>query len=459
MAKLISTNPSRGYEPIGEVEISNDQEIKENIEKANSASLGWKAIGVSGRKKALEQAYEHFFQKKEDLALLVAREIGMPILQTRTEDVSSGLKFFRWYLDHAEQILAPETTYEDEESIHQVFYEPIGTSAVIVPWNFPVSNFIWGVIPNLLAGNPVVFKHSEECPLTGKMLEEILESSELPEGVFSEIYGDGAIGDKLVHQEIDLIWFTGSSATGKYLYKVASEKFVKVVLELGGSAPGIVFEDVDLEKALGSAVYGRFVNCGQVCDGLKRLIVHETRAQEVVERMKALLEAKKIGDAEDETTDVGPLVAKRQLEKLISQVEDAREKGATVVTGGDMPQGLSGAYFLPTLLTSVSRDMRIWKEEVFGPVLPMVTFKTEEEAIQLANDTPYGLGAYVFTANKERAKRVAAKLESGMVSINGTSYVMPQNPFGGYKESGMGREHGKYGLHELSQIKVVSREK
>lgn len=231
------------------------------------------------------------------------------------------------------------------------------------------------------------------------------------------------------------------------------------MLECGGSAPGIIFEDADVVKVLETVYLNRFSNCGQSCDALKRLIVHKSCFDEVVEKLKVLLDAKKVGDPEEEDTDIGPLVAKRQLELLESQVDDAVKKGAKVITGGKRPKGLQGAYYEPTVLVNTKPDMRVWQEEVFGPVLPVVSFDTQEQAIELANDTKYGLGAYVFTEDKEKAERVASKIESGMVSINNASYLQPRSPFGGYKESGIGREHGRFGFEELIQVKVVAMEK
>lgn len=457
MTKLTSTNPGKNYAVLGEVNISTEQEIKGKVQKAQLAKREWGNIGLEKRIKLLIQVVEKLKERKDELALLESKEMGMPISQSRL-DLNDAIRYFIWYLDNAPKYLSPEVTYEDSSVIHKVFYEPIGVAAVIVPWNFPASNFVWGCGQNLVAGNTVVFKHSEECPLFGKLLEEII-SSGLPSGVFNEVYGDGKVGDYLVHQDIDLISFTGSTKVGKYLYQVAAEKFIKAVFEMGGSAPGIVFDDADLDSVLESLYYSRFANCGQCCDALKRLIVHESRFEEAVEKIKNHLKSKKVGNPEDESTEVGPLVAKRQLELLEAQMKDAVGKGAKVVVGGKRPSNLKGAYYEPTLLTNITPDMRVWQEEIFGPVLPVVSFKSDDEAIKLANDTKYGLGAYIFTKNKERSVKVASQIDTGMVSINNASYLQPCSPFGGYKESGIGREHGKFGFAELTQVKVVAIEK
>src|SRR3989344_6056791 len=457
MQKLQSINPSN-YQVLGTVDISTAQEIESKVELAKNAQQKWAALGVAGRVSVLKTTFEELKSKKEEFALLESREMGMPITEALV-DFDASLDYANWYFDNAKKYLSPETTFENDKEIHQVFHEPIGVSAVIVPWNFPFANFVWGALQSLIAGNTVVFKYSEECPLSGRFIEDIL-NKHLPQGVFNEVYGAGEVGSALVNQDVNMIAFTGSTKTGKYLYELAGKKFIKAVMELGGSAPGVILEDADLDLAVGNVCFNRLLNQGQCCDGLKRLIVHEDVFDEVVKKVASTFSAKKIGNAEDKETEVGPLVAKRQLDLLISQVEDAKTKGAKVITGGNsLEEKLGGAFFEPTVLTEVTSDMRIWTEEVFGPVLPIVKFKTEQEAIELANQTAYGLGSYVFTKDQEKAERISKAIQSGMVSVNGTNYIMPFNPFGGYKNSGFGREHGKYGFHEVTQIKIIAKNK
>lgn len=456
--KLASTNPSENYQSIGEIEVSTPEDIKSSVAAAHNVQPSWQALGLQGRIAKLREAFAEFKQRGEEFALLQSREMGMPLTET-LQDIDASIDYANWYFDNAPKYLDPETTFEDDKEIHQVFYEPIGVAAVIVPWNFPFANFVWGALQSLIAGNTVVFKHSEEVPMSGKLLEEVL-TKHLPKGVFNEVYGNSEVGKLLVEQDINMIAFTGSTKTGKFLYQTAGKKFIKAVMELGGSAPGVIFEDADVDEAVSFSCDMRLLNAGQCCDGLKRLIVHESVLDQVVQKVTDTFKAKKVGNAKDKDTQVGPLVAKRQLDLLIEQVEDAKAKGAEVVLGGNsLEQKLGGAFFEPTVLTGVTKDMRVWNEEVFGPVLPIVSFKTHEEGIALANDTVYGLGAYVFTKDKERAQSVASAIQSGMVSVNGTNYIMPFDPFGGYKNSGFGREHGKYGFHEVTQIKVVTREK
>lgn len=450
---IVSTDPSDGFRVLGRVRPSTKSEIEKRVTAARKAALLWKDVGLTKRIHYVRKLADVLKARKKKLSLLISKEMGMPI-QSAMEDIDDGVAFLTWYADHAHEALDPKVTYENVREKHIAFHEPRGVVAVIVPWNFPCTNFVWQCGQNLLAGNTIVFKCSEEVPLFGKEIEASFKAAKFPKGVFNEVYGDGKVGEALVHSDIDMICFTGSTRTGKAIYVIGAEKLIPVHLELGGSSPGIVFPDADLDRAIPS-IYGfRFGCAGQMCKALKRLIVHESRFDEVVQKLIREIEKKKIGQATKHDTDIGPLVAKRQLDLLEAQVADARKRGAKVLVGGKRPVKLQGAYFEPTILTNVKKHMRVWQEEVFGPVLPVVSFKTEAEAIALANDTKYGLGAYVYTQDTKRYQRIASRIESGMVSMNDTNFVRPCNPFGGYKQSGIGREHGTHGFYDVSQIKV-----
>lgn len=458
MNTIISINPS-DYKEMGSVEISTPNEIKQKIILAHQAKREWRELGVSKRVELLKEVFAEIKSRKEEIALLESREMGMPLSESLV-DVDGSIDFANWYFDNAQKYLSSETTFESDTEIHRVVYEPIGVAVLIIPWNFPLGNFVWGGLQSLICGNVVVMKHSEEVPLCAKLIEQLMSNHNLPKGVFSVVYGGGRVGSVLVNENIDLITFTGSTAVGRQLYELAGKKFIKAVVELGGSAPGILFADADLDIAIENVCANRLLNQGQCCDGLKRVIVHENILNKVVAKLKAQFENKKIGNAQEKDTQIGPLVSKRQLDLLVSQVEDAKSKGAVIVTGGkSLENELGGAYYQPTILKNITSDMRVWREEVFGPVLPIITFKTEEEAITFANGTEYGLGAYLYAKSNGVIERVSSAIEAGMVSVNGTNYVMPFNPFGGYKASGIGREHGKYGFHELTQIKVIAKNK
>ncbi len=454
--KLISTNPARNYKIIGKVNISTKQEIKEKVNKAQKAKLTWKKTSLEKRIAYFKKLIPVYKKRKEEIAQIQTKETGKPINESR-EDVEFDLFAIENNIKIAKKILKPKILDKTKTQRNILYLEPLGVIAVITPWNFPSSNFFISCTQSLLAGNTVIFKHSEECPLTGKILGEVMEKAGFPNGVFNQVYGDGQVGDILTSQAIDAINFTGSTRVGRYLYQKAASKFIPAILEMGGSSPGIIFEDADIDKACLHACAERFLNCGQVCCALKRLIVHQSIYKQVVSKTKKIVENMKIGDPMDEKTDLGPLVAKRQLDLLIEQVKDAKDKGATVITGGDVVSNLGGAFYQPTILTNLTANTRVLTEEVFGPVLPIISFKTEEEAVKIANKTVYGLSAYIYGKDTEQLKRVASRIDAGQVSINGTSYFSDNSPFGGYKMSGMGRNSGEAGFYDVTQKKVVSK--
>lgn len=455
--KLKSINPSNNA-VLGEVEISTQADIDSKVKAARQVQSSWRELGIEGRNQILRHFYDLLEKNKRELAELQSAEMGM-IINEAVGDIEGSIDYLRWYSDHAAEHLAPYTTFENDQEIHRVYREPRGLVASIIPWNYPLANFVWQCGQSLVAGNVVILKHSEEVPLFEKRLESLVKEAKIPEGVLGFVYGDGKVGDMLAHANIDMLCFTGSTKTGKYLYTIAAEKFIPVVMEMGGSAPGIIFADADLATVIDTVYANRFMGCGQMCDGLKRLIVHKSRYDEVLKLLTEKIRSQKIGPAIDPTTTVGPLVAERQVKVLEDQVANAQSHGAKIVIGGKRPAGVTGAYYEPTLVTGVTHEMKIWTEEVFGPVLPLVSFDTEAEAIELANDTKYGLGAFVFTSDHDLMTRVSFQLQSGMVSQNNLSYIKPCDPFGGYKQSGIGREHGKYGFEDVTQVKVVAQEK
>jgi acyl-CoA reductase-like NAD-dependent aldehyde dehydrogenase len=455
MKKIISINPADNS-IIGEIHASTPSQITEKIKHARTIAPAWKALGVEKRINILRPLQEIFKQKKEEIAHLTTQEIGKPISES-LEDFEGDFIYLNDFLRQGANYIANEIVFQKENAVHRIKYEPRGVVACIAPWNYPFGNFIWSVIPNLIVGNTVVFKHSEECPLVAKLLEEsLLSLKELSEGVFSAIYGDAEEGACLVKQEIDMIWFTGSSVVGRELAEIAGKKQIKALLEMGGSNPAIILEDADVDSFIERLYIGRFLNNGQVCDAIKRLLIHHTLFNKVVDRLVHRLEKIKIGDPKNTETELGPLVSMSHLQIVAAQVNDALSKNARLVIGGKRPPELSGAYYAPTLLTNIKKNMRVWQEEVFGPVLPIVSFKNDKEAIQLANDTHYGLGALVCSTDIDRARYIASQIEAGYVDINHGSHWQPSTPFGGCKASGMGHEHGRHGFQELCQIKVIA---
>jgi succinate-semialdehyde dehydrogenase / glutarate-semialdehyde dehydrogenase len=454
MPHIISTNPST-WEIIWSLEITSKEQLSEIVQKSHEAQKAWGKLSVSERKNILQKVYELFVTKKEELAQSISAEMGMPILQSR-EEVEYGYIYFWGYLEMCEVALKPEITKETESELHTVFYEPKGVIAAIAPWNYPFSMCIWTSIQALLAGNTVIFKTSKEVILTGKCIADIFSESPLPKWVFQEIYGSGELWDVLLEQDINMVTFTGSTEVGRHIYTKAAQKLIPCVMELGGSAPGIVCDDADIDKVVETIYFLRYSNAGQMCDGLKRLIVHESRYEELISKLGKLLASKKVGNSLWKNTDIGPLVSEHQKQVANIQVQDALEKWALVLAKTSLDPSLQGSFLEPLLLWNISHDMKVWKEEVFAPILPVVTFQTLKEAIELANDTLYGLWGYVFTENRDMFRSIASELKTWEVQHNTLNYCIPENPFGGYKLSGIGREHGHWGFHEFCNIKVTS---
>jgi len=453
--KLKSYNPSNN-EILGEIECTSLSEVEDIVKNSRYAFNEWGYVPLDERIRYINLLYNLILDKNQELAELVTKEMGMPINES-LYDIESGLDYIKWYVDNAPKILSEKITYEDEVEIDKIIFEPKGVVAIIIAWNFPFSSFVWQAIPNLLVGNTVIVKHSEYVPMCSRYIYELV-SSVLPNNVYSTVYGAGDVGSELVNQDIDMICFTGSTKTGQQLYKIAAEKFIPVVLECGGSAPGIVFEDADIDSVIEAVYINKFTNNGQICDGQKRLIVHESKFDEVCEKLKKLISEKKIGNPLDSTVDLGPIVSNEQVVKLEQQVKDAIQKGATIVYGGKRLENNSN-YYLPTILTNINKDMKVYNEEIFGPVIPIIKFKTIEEAINIANDTIYGLGGYVYTTNSEIFNKVVRSLKTGMIALNNLYYLKPCNPFGGYKKSGLGKNNSQFSIEQLCNIKVVTYEK
>ena len=458
MKKIISTNPAKNYEIVWEVEVTPNEEILSKIEQAHEAKKSRKDLWITQRIEMLKPICQEFKNRKVDIARLITQETWKPITQSLSEAVWY-VEEFEYFLENAESALAEKITHEDNYSIHKMIYEPYGVAWVITPRNFPFGMAIRWIVPNLIVWNTVVFKISEECPLVWKLIEEVISNQNLPQWVFSEIYWAWDVWEFLSKGDLDYIRFTWSTKVGHQLYQTASEKFIKVLLEMGWSNPCIVFEDADIDVSVDRIYRGRFQNCWQVCDAIKRLIVHESVLDKTLSWLKDVVESKIIGDSMNADTDIWSLVAKRQLDLIKRQFDDAVSKWAHVICWWNEVKDHQGAFFEPTILANITRDMLVRKEETFWPLLPVITFTTEEEAIELANDTIYWLWSRIITENKERAVRVSSQIKAWTVEINDWSRWLSCNPFGWYKMSWMWREHGDVWFRELCQIKVISMSK
>ncbi len=442
---------------LAELPTTTPTEVQTMVKASKKAYQNWQFTTVEERAKYIQKFRDLLEKNSEKMAKIISQEMGKPLQQSQDE-IQSELEFVDYYIAQSPTAFKPEVVLEKNGATFTVFHEPYGVCLCIAPWNFPLSMANSGVLPALLAGNTVILKPSEYTTLSQKMVIDLLNEAGLPEGVVQVAVGAGDVGAELMKQDINLLWFTGSTRTGRMLIEQASKKFVKSLLEMGGSSPAIVFADADMDAAVENVYWSRFLNCGQVCTAVKRLLVEASVYDAFVEKMKQRLTDLKLGNPL-ENSDIGPLVTLKQREILEAQVADAVEKGATVVIGGKRPEDAAlanGAYFEPTLLIKVTADMQVLTDEVFGPVLPILPFSTEEEAIKMANDTEYGLSAEVYTTDATKAQRVARQIQAGVVAVNTSDFFKPECPFGGYKLSGMGREYGLVGLREFAQLKTVT---
>ncbi|MGW8266452.1 MAG: aldehyde dehydrogenase family protein, partial [Longimicrobiales bacterium] len=399
----------------------------------------------------LGRAATRFKERAEDLATLITREMGKPIRESLGEarGIGAGLV---GELEEIVQALEPEKVERNHlrSFIHR---DPLGVCAAITPWNFPVAMPNWMVLPALAAGNTVVFKPSEETPLSGQAYADIL-GEDLPPDVLITIHGADEQGKALVKSDVDLIAFTGSREVGKHILHSAAGTLKRVILELGGKDPLIVLEDADLEEAAHFAAWNGFRNCGQVCVSTERIFVHEAVADPFLDLLTREADKVVVGDGMDRETTLGPMVNQRQREHVIEQVKEAIRSGAKVLAGG---AGDRGVFVLPTILTDVPDGIGVTEQETFGPVVSVTRVASEEEAVERANATPFGLGAVVFGSDEARAERVARRLNAGMVGINRACGGAPGTPWVGARESGYGFHKGRDGHRQFTQTRVVSR--
>lgn len=455
MKNIVSYNP-HDQSVVGETRISTLKEVELAVQKAKSTYSHWRYASVAKRASYIDKYHQLLLDHQEPLATLISQEVGKPISQSRDE-IKAELEFVKWYAEHAEEALKERTLKETETNVYKIIYEPWGVCASIAPWNFPVTMASSGILQQILAGNTVVFKPSELSTLSQKYFIDLLNKTGLPEGVVSYVIGAEEVGKHLIDQDIQLVWFTGSTQVGRSIYAKCGQKFIRSIMELGGNSPGIVFADCDIEKTLEQLYWARFLNAGQVCNAVKRLLVEKSIYPAILKGLIDRLAKLKMDDPLTDP-DIGPLVSPQQLKQTISQVEDARAKGGGIEIGGSRSKNKElrkGNYYLPTIITHVKDNMRLLTEETFGPVLPVIPFETEAEVINLANRSEYGLSAEIYTSDINKANRIARLLEAGVIGINTCNYFVPFCPAGGYKKSGMGREYGTEGFQELSQIKYT----
>lgn len=426
---------------VGDVEVA--------VAKAVAARTVWAAVAPADRGRMLLRIAEELEARSEELARLESRNVGKPITSARGE-VAVAAHTFRYYAAAPERLLGE--TIPVSGGVDVTFREPLGVVGLIVPWNFPLAITSWKVAPALAAGNTVVLKPSELTPLTAIELERCARRAGLPDGVLNVVNGPGeTVGEQLVaHPDVSKVAFTGSTAVGRRIAEVCGRTIKRVTLELGGKSASIVFADADVEAAAAAAPWAVFDNAGQDCCARSRILVERTVLDDFLSSFESHVKSICVGDPLDEQTQMGPLVSAEQREKVASYVTE----DSPVVVRGDVPEG-PGYWYPPTVLCPVDNSSRVAREEVFGPVAAIIPFSSEEEAVQIANDTVYGLSGSIWTQNGARALRVARALETGTISVNSNSSVRVSTPFGGFKQSGLGRELGPHALDHYTELKNV----
>ncbi len=457
------------YEPgsgklLGEVRVSTAQDVRETVLQARRAQSDWAARTFAQRREVLLRFRDLLLIRAEEFSDHITRENGKTRNESLFMEVLPVADATTWYANRARKALADEKIplhmFPHKKSYLR-FY-PRGVIAIISPWNYPFSIPTGEAVAALMAGNAVVVKPSEFTPIIMEKTRSLLEEAGLPRGLFSVVQGRGDVGAELIKSGVNMVVFTGSVATGKKVNVLAAEQMIPCVLELGGKDAAIVLPDADLDSAAKKIAWGAFANSGQTCASVERVYVHESVAKPFTDKVVQLAKSLRQGEPNQHDVDVGAMTTQMQVEIVKRHLDEARQRGAKVLAGGEVKVTPEGARFVqPTVLTDTTPEMSIVRDETFGPMLPIMTYRTEEEAIRLANDSAYGLSAYVFTKDTSKAQRIANQLIAGTVMHNDALYThaAPETPWGGVKSSGLGRVHGKGALREFSEVRHVNLER
>lgn len=457
-AKAIDVINPANERPYAVISAGTAQDIDVAVRAARNAFDGWHARSKEERLAFIRKIAEIYEASSEEMAEAISLEMGAPIKLARESQAAVGLSHLRAFIRALENY-SFEHTPDPKRPEQKIVHEAIGVCGLITPWNWPMNQIVLKVIPAIAVGCTVVLKPSEIAPMSAMLFADFIDRAGLPKGVFNLVNGEGAVvGEALSsHPGIDMMSFTGSTRAGTAVSRAAAATVKRVSLELGGKSPNIVFADADLPAAIARGIAHCFENTGQSCNAPTRMLVERSVYDQAVAYARDAALATRVDDPAMDGDHIGPLVSKLQFDKVQTLIEKGIAEGARLVAGGPgRPDGLAEGYYVrPTVFADVDNDMTVAREEVFGPVLAMIPFDTEEEAIRIANDTPYGLSAYIQTRDEAKAQRVARRMRAGMVQINGTSRA-PGTPFGGYKQSGNGREGGTWGLEDFLEVKLIS---
>jgi aldehyde dehydrogenase (NAD+) len=440
-------------EPVTEIVLGTAADVDAAVAAAKEAFKTFSQTTREERLELLGRIVEEYKKRMPDIAKSMAGEMGAPVSLGMAAQAPAGLGGFLGTI-----AALKDFQFSEQQGANLIVHEPIGVVGMITPWNWPVNQIALKVAPALAGGNTMVLKPSEECPGNAAILAEVMDAAGVPPGVFNLVQGDGpTVGNAISsHPGVDMVSFTGSTRAGVLVAKAAADTVKRVHQELGGKSPNLVLPGTDLEKFLPATVAGVMVNTGQSCIAPTRVLVHKDQAADAIRVVKGIVEGTTVGDPMQEGGHIGPVVNKTQYDKIQGLIQSAIDEGATLETGGtDLPTGVNRGYYIkPTLFSGVTRDMRIAREEVFGPVVTLMNYDTLDEAIDIANDTEYGLSS-VISGEPAEAAKVAPKLRAGMVAINAWG-PSPGAPFGGYKQSGNGREGGVFGLRDFMEVKSIS---
>jgi len=458
--KIASVNPATG-ELLREFECAGEVEIQAAVARARTAQETWAQFGLRNRIEVIRKFQAKLYDRKSEIAAAVTREAGKPLVEALVTEVLVVLDAARFLIDNAWGLLrdepVPHGNLVTKLKSGSLVREPHGVIGIISPWNYPFSIPATETLAALVAGNAVVLKPSELTPIVALELASLLHAAGVPEEIFQVVVGEGPAGAALLRSPIDKLVFTGSVTTGKRIAAAAAERLLPVVLELGGKDPMLVLDDADIDVASSAAVWGAFVNAGQACLSVERCYVHHSLYEAFAAACAQKTKQLRIGNGMDAHTDVGPMIQERQVKIVESHVEDAKARGVRVLAGGKRLPELGPNFYAPTVLADVTHDMRIMREETFGPVLPVMSCADDDEAVRLANDSEYGLAASVWTRDPKRGDRLARRIHAGTVMVNDvvSCFGISEAPHGGVKASGVGRTHGRFGLDEMVRVKYL----
>jgi acyl-CoA reductase-like NAD-dependent aldehyde dehydrogenase len=458
--KIRSVNPASG-EVLGEIECASESEVLAAVQRARVAQPQWAEVGLRRRISILGEFQRKLHGRKSEIAAAITREAGKPLAEALVTEVSVVLDAARFLIDHAWGLLrdqpVPHGNVATKLKRGRLVREPHGVIGIISPWNYPFSIPATETLAALVAGNAVVLKPSELTPVVAMELASLLYAAGVPKDVFQVVIGEGPTGAALMRSAIDKLVFTGSVGTGKRIAAAAAERLLPVVLELGGKDPMLVLDDADVDVASSAAVWGAFVNAGQACLSVERCYVHRSLYEPFVKACAEKAGRLRVNDGMDANTDVGPMIHERQLRIVEAHVEEAKSHGARVLVGGTRLPALGVNFYAPTVLADVTHEMRIMREETFGPVLPIMVFDDEQAAVRLANDSVYGLAASIWTRDRKRGERIAGRIHAGTVMVNDviSCFGISEAPHGGVKASGIGCTHGSFGLDEMVRKKYL----